>query len=372
MIPSGYESLSEEFQIVEALDSPYPGKKFRTYLAYPDTTAPMSLTLKEIDAKRAKVYQAFLGKYHPGIATVYEVREFHDVCRVDGPTHLAVTEFIYGPSLYEYLLEHGPLCKEEALCYASQIADGLIFMHKQGFIHKDIKPDNIILAKGKDGTYVAKIIDFGISESYDHKKSYATEVGGTMGYRAPEVNDFVATPRSDVFSLGSVLNFMLCGQDPTYQIYNGDKEVEKIIEKATNLEASYRYASMKEFKKQLLHAKRAYVLDRIPLLRSIPGYRSHTFFKEVLASVYYAYILFVAVSMFMDRRPLKGLCFFIVYIPLLWVSVFDVANLSRLFPRWIRQNNLLKREFMIITIFIFVVVLYLLGLGIFMPEYLKI
>lgn len=136
------------------------------------------------------------------------------VCE-DGPVPYLVMEFIDGYSLESLIRRGGPLEVKEVLRIGIQIADGLAAAHKQGLIHRDVKPANILL---EDGLQRVKLTDFGLARAVDDAS--LTQIGliaGTPLYMAPE--QAAGEPidaRSDLFSLGSVL-YELCTGRPAFQ-----------------------------------------------------------------------------------------------------------------------------------------------------------
>jgi len=151
---------------------------------------------------------------HPNIVTVY------DIARGD-EANFIVMEWIDGLSLNNHIPSQGMSVKK-ALTYARQMVSALASAHKQQVIHRDIKPQNIMV----DADGRIKILDFGISalikpEQVDHQEQYQnspTEVlalVGTPQYMAPEqINGQYIDARSDLFSLGIVLYEMLTGTKP--------------------------------------------------------------------------------------------------------------------------------------------------------------
>ncbi len=148
---------------------------------------------------------------HPNIVTIY------DVARADD-SHYIVMEWVDGQPLAELIPESG-MSLEQALGYACQIADGLVAAHKKYMIHRDIKPQNIMLTA--NGTI--KILDFGIAGlvnpldegNEDHAQERPTSVVGTPSYMSPEqAQGFNLDQRSDIFSFGILLYEMLSGQRP--------------------------------------------------------------------------------------------------------------------------------------------------------------
>jgi eukaryotic-like serine/threonine-protein kinase len=149
---------------------------------------------------------------HPNIVSIYDRGEG------DGRPYIAM-EVVEGRSLKELILQRGPLPIAEAVEYAKQILHAVRFAHRNGIIHRDIKPHNILL--GAEDRL--KVTDFGIARA---GASQMTEVGSIMGtaqYLSPEqARGAPVTAASDLYSVGIVLYEMLTGKTP----FNGDTPVE--------------------------------------------------------------------------------------------------------------------------------------------------
>ena len=143
---------------------------------------------------------------HPNICTVHEIDE------VDGITFI-VMAFLEGLPLSKKIAD-GPLKLHEALSIAGQIAEGLEAAHENGVVHRDIKPDNIMLLKGSRG--LVKIMDFGLAQlAGSSKLTRAGSTLGTMAYMSPEqAQGAEVDRRSDIWSFGVVLYEMVSGQPP--------------------------------------------------------------------------------------------------------------------------------------------------------------
>jgi serine/threonine protein kinase len=142
---------------------------------------------------------------HPNAVTIYDFVEEQD-------EYYLVMEFIDGPNLKELLKQRGRLPYTEAVEFASQICSVLQVAHSRGFIHRDIKPQNILIAPGGQ----AKLTDFGIVRVMEAVGlTNSGIVLGTADYLAPEqARGGELTPASDLYSLGVVLYEMLCGHPP--------------------------------------------------------------------------------------------------------------------------------------------------------------
>ncbi len=141
---------------------------------------------------------------HPNICTIYEIGEVDD-------RQFIVMEFVEGKPLSQIVTD-GKLPLPKFFEVALQIAEGLEAAHKKGIIHRDIKPDNILVtAEGR-----AKIMDFGLAKIRDTARITTTGTAlGTAAYMSPEqARGEMVDARSDVFSLGMVLYEMVAGRHP--------------------------------------------------------------------------------------------------------------------------------------------------------------
>jgi beta-lactam-binding protein with PASTA domain/class 3 adenylate cyclase/tRNA A-37 threonylcarbamoyl transferase component Bud32 len=143
---------------------------------------------------------------HPNIVSVYDRGETKD------GSYYIVMEHVPGGNLKERILEKGPLPPDEAAAIALQVARALEAAHERGVVHRDVKPENVLLTESGE----AKVADFGIARAV--AASTVTKTGfvvGTAHYLSPEqALGHPATPRSDLYSLGVVLYEMLTGELP--------------------------------------------------------------------------------------------------------------------------------------------------------------
>jgi hypothetical protein len=149
--------------------------------------------------------QAAAAVTHPHVVTIHAVDE-------DEWPYL-VMECIEGPSLEDKIQRLGTLKLAEVLRIGTQIAEGLAAAHKQGLIHRDVKPANILLENGVERV---KITDFGLARAADDVTiTRPGEISGTPQYMSPEqASGQRVDQRSDLFSLGCVLYAMCAGQPP--------------------------------------------------------------------------------------------------------------------------------------------------------------
>ncbi len=195
---------------------------------------PAHLNASELDKARfIQEAKAAAALNHPNVCSIIDIQEHEVVSSAGAPAGkrlFIVMEFVDGQTLRE---KKGSIAYKQAIDIGIQIADGLAAAHEKGIIHRDIKPDNIMIRK--DG--IAQIMDFGLAKlrASGSKITRLTKEGstiGTAGYMSPEqVQGQETDHRSDIFSYGVVLFELLTGQLPfkgvhetamAYEIVNVD------------------------------------------------------------------------------------------------------------------------------------------------------
>lgn len=200
---------------------------------------------------------------NPHVVSIYDVG-------VDNGLYYIVMEYIEGITLKEYIREKHVLTWRQAAEFAAQICEGLEEAHKKSVIHRDIKPQNIIMTS--DG--ILKVTDFGIARATSQATTtMANSTIGTVHYLSPEqARGGYTSESTDIYSLGVVLYEMLTGRLPfddtsavtiaikhiqekpvLPRILNNSipKAMEYIVMKAMNKEQSQRYATAGDFLKDL-------------------------------------------------------------------------------------------------------------------------
>lgn len=208
--------------------------------------------------------QSAAGLQHPNIVNIYDVGS-------EDHMHFIVMEYVEGITLKTYIEKKGQLNYKEAISIAIQVARGIEAAHNNNIVHRDIKPQNIMIShEGK-----VKVTDFGIARAATSNTIHS-DVMGSVHYTSPEQarNGFV-DGKSDIYSLGIVMYEMVTGRVP----FDGDTTVaiaiqhlqeemvapsvyapelpvslEKIILKCTQKSQDRRYASMGDL---LVDLKRA-------------------------------------------------------------------------------------------------------------------
>jgi serine/threonine-protein kinase len=143
---------------------------------------------------------------HPHILEIYDYSG-----EASDETYIAA-ELLTGPTLKDFVLKQKDVPPEVAACIALQLADALGEAHAKGIIHRDVKPENVLIHEDR----CVKLTDFGIARMIDTHTFTATgQILGSPGHMAPEqVEGGTSDERSDVFSLGTVLYFCATGRLP--------------------------------------------------------------------------------------------------------------------------------------------------------------
>jgi eukaryotic-like serine/threonine-protein kinase len=191
------------------------GGMAEVFLAH-DRLLDRDLALKVLKEHFAKD-EGFVGRFrkearsaaalsHPNVVQIY------DQGRAEDERHYIAMEHVPGGSLRDLILRRGMLDPAEAARLASQVAEALGAAHERGIVHRDIKPQNVLLDEAGD----AKVADFGIALAASRTSTSGTnQVFGTATYMSPEqaMGERVG-PASDLYSLGVVLYEMLTGSVP--------------------------------------------------------------------------------------------------------------------------------------------------------------
>ena len=155
--------------------------------------------------------QAAAGLMHPNVVNVYDVGQ-------DRGLYYMVMELVEGITLKDYIEKKGRLSAKETISISIQMVTGIQAAHNQHIIHRDIKPQNIIISK--DGK--VKVTDFGIARATTSTQTISTSVMGSVHYTSPEqARGGIVDEKSDIYSVGITMYEMITGHVP----FDGDSTV---------------------------------------------------------------------------------------------------------------------------------------------------
>ena len=231
-------------------------------------TYAKTIHLQGLDEDKFEKYRAAFVKeaqtlaalHHPGIVEVIDIFD-------ENNTSYMVMPFIEGRSLQSIVEKDGPLSYPEAVNYIAQVANAVGYIHDRHILHRDIKPDNIMIT----ADYKAVLIDFGSAREFEEDKTQAQTSMVTHGYAPTE--QYTRNSRkgayTDIYAIGATLYFVLTGKVP-YEAaaritetmpepkeLNPDlpDEANRTIMKAMQLKSQDRHQSIAEFMDDLRNVK---------------------------------------------------------------------------------------------------------------------
>jgi serine/threonine protein kinase len=209
LIPGGF--FAGRYQIIEELGSGGMGRVFKVFDSKIKEVVALKLLNPEIAADEETIERfsnelKFARKIvHKNVGRMYDLNE-------EKGTHYILMEYVPGEDLKSFIIRSRQLAIGTAISIAVQISEGLKEAHRLGVVHRDLKPQNIMI--DKEGN--ARIMDFGIARALEEKG--ATEAGmiiGTPAYMSPEqAEGRQADQRSDIYSLGIIIYEMVAGKAP--------------------------------------------------------------------------------------------------------------------------------------------------------------
>ena len=254
--------LKKQIVIKEFLPRDFASRKSDTYQIIPDS------------GEKRKTYQYFLKKFEEEAILLASIKHLNivKVTRAFEANNTAyfVMDYIEGESLKSYISSHGTLSEEKVLKIMIPILEGLKEVHKKNFLHRDIAPDNIYIAKNK----MPILIDFGAARDLNQDKSHSLASVVKKGYSAPEqyISTSKHTPATDIYAVGAVMLTMISGKVPPEAIsrmynsiidpietllnrYKGkySQKFLNVIAKAMSLEEKDRFQNVSELQESWLN-----------------------------------------------------------------------------------------------------------------------
>jgi serine/threonine protein kinase len=213
------EPVDGKYRILERLGAGGMGDVYKVEHTFLGTIRVIKVIRPQIQESR-DAHERFLREaraatkvQHPNVATM------HDFAALPDGSHYMVWEYIDGENVAQRLRTRGPLPPRQAVQIAIQALHGLEAIHRAGIIHRDVSPENLMIAHGTDAV---KIIDLGVAKVDDPSEVSATRTGifvGKLRYAAPEQLGFIEEgakidARADLYAMGMVLYELLTGRPP--------------------------------------------------------------------------------------------------------------------------------------------------------------
>ena len=223
-----------QFVLLDQLGQGGQGAVFRARQLNPSRFVAVKVLTQPTDAARARFEQearAMMKVRHPGVARFYLYERVRDAEGLPTDQYALAMEFVPGTNLHQMVQARGALPWQFVLHWATELLRGLVHIHENGFVHRDVKPANVMISGPPPGTgskprdTIAKLLDFGAAKLASADTGGATGTKrvfvGTREYAAPEQWDERIVPESDVYALGGTLFYALTGRPP-FQIEGRD------------------------------------------------------------------------------------------------------------------------------------------------------
>lgn len=305
-------------------------------------------------------------------------------------TGIVIEEFVSGITLRKYLHRYG-LPNQRQLCrIICDICDSLYEPHRLGIVHRDIKPDNIMISN--DG--VLKVIDFGIARIMKEKHPQDTSFLGTPSYASPEQFGFSQTDcRSDIYSIGILMSELLLGDVLPVDLLRKQKfklgPLAPVILKCIEMDPEMRFHNVSELRRAILKidtpsetlanpgiykqtgetVKKSSRPITIPWL---PGFRTNNYRTNVLAALGYLFLLMGTISMMTAENYLCSAPVFLLelsaVILYLWVATLVALNIGNWDEKIFPFSRFPHALMIAIRIFLWIVIFYM---GASLEEYVK-
>ncbi|MBO4896841.1 MAG: serine/threonine protein kinase [Clostridia bacterium] len=218
-----------------------------------EDTSGIKYLKREINGDKREIYKALQKINQPNIPRIKYV-ELTDKTVV-------IEEYINGTALSEIMEQNKKLSKKDILCISKQVLSALCILHKNNILHRDVKPDNILI----DNLNHVWLIDYDISRIYRNEIRKDTELKGTFGYAPIEQYGMLPTDyKTDIYAFGATLKTLL-----SYSRQKGS--LNKIAEKCMRLDPSERYSNAESIKKAIRRAKYKKIIPGTIITSAIAG-----------------------------------------------------------------------------------------------------
>jgi serine/threonine-protein kinase len=217
------QSVLDRYRVERALGR---GAMGSVYLAHDDklgervalkvVSSHLAIEPAELVERFRREVQAARKVTHPNVIRIYDLGE-------DDPLLFLSMEYVEGQTLAALVTQRGPMPLSDALATLQEVTAGVAAAHAVGVVHRDLKPQNVLVGRTTEGSRAIKVIDFGLAKALFMPGMTATGlILGTPEYMAPEqVRGGTTDERTDVYALGALAYFLLCGRPP----FSGDTPI---------------------------------------------------------------------------------------------------------------------------------------------------
>ena len=229
----GRDLALNQFLLLDKLGEGGQGEVFRAWQLNPPRFAAVKTIVQRTEVRRARFEQearTMIQIRHPAIARFYLYERVRDTSGEPTDEYLIAMELVNGTDLFQLVRRSGTVRWPIAAKWIADLLGGLAAIHKHGFIHRDVKPENVMAVGAIPGPHTrpeqtsAKLLDFGAvrqTDSADQEPGAGRTFIGTVEYAPPEQWTGKVVEASDIYPLGGALYFVLTGRSP-YQLEKRD------------------------------------------------------------------------------------------------------------------------------------------------------
>ena len=271
------EKLYQDFQNKRQVPLTILGGKmpFQTQLVQDAATGEI-LVQKIIHKESIPVYRKLMELQSPHLTKIISCEEQQD-------KGVVTEEYVSGKTLDETLRQKGPMPEELVKNYIGQLLEVLEQVHRQGIVHRDISPKNVLIST--DG--IVKLLDFDIARKRKVNQNADTTILGTVGFASPEQYGFLQTDvTADIYAVGVLMNVMLEGTLPNMHLTR-KKAFYDVVRKCTEIDPQNRYQNVAQLRLALKLGKQSDTKNKT----IIPGFQTGVIWKEILAIFIYLILL---------------------------------------------------------------------------------
>lgn len=368
--------LEEQYETLTSLGSP-DGKG--VFLCK-DSRSGDIVVKKYISPETCAVYERLTAISSPHLAHICDMA-------FDQQMGLVVEEFISGITLRKYISRHGLPDQKYLYRIVCDLCDALSEPHRLGIVHRDIKPDNIIISS--DG--VLKVIDFGIARIVKRELSQDTSFLGTPSYAPPEQFGFSQTDcRSDIYSIGILMSELILGEVLPVDLLRKQRSrlgaLAPVILKCIDLKPEQRFQNVSELRLAIQeiasplgipaaaagYAPTSGKFSYQSFIPWLPGFRTNNTAVNVMAALGYLFLLLSTVAMMTAEDYLCSMPVFLLellaVILYLWAAALIALNIGNWDRKIFPFSRLPHAVMVTIRIFLWITIFYL---GMSLEEYVK-